>query len=39
MYNTIPITNEDEQEIAQLTELETVGSNSEIPSWLSNMYG
>ena len=39
MHTTTHSTNEDEQEIAQLTELETVRSNSEIPSWMSDIYG
>jgi hypothetical protein len=39
MYTTTHNTNQEEQEIAQLTELETVRSNSEIPSWMSDIYG
>ena len=39
MHTTTHNTNQDEQEIAQLTELETVRSNSEIPSWMSDIYG
>ena len=39
MHTTTHNTIEDEQDIVLLTELETVRSNSEIPSWISDMYG
>jgi hypothetical protein len=39
METTSHNTQEDEQDIVLLTELETVRSNSEIPSWISDMYG
>jgi len=30
---------DDEQDIAHLEQLESLGSNSEIPSWMSDIYG
>lgn len=39
MENYILHNTDDEQDIAYIEQLETYISNSEIPSWMSDMYG